>query len=139
MEGSSHNGRANSKGGEPNDGKPAKGGKSPPPWRLPFDTVERPVTKASQSWLETKTFMDGLAIGWRLQRRARVEVRRGLGFWFAAWNLPTRGDVDRLSNQLANVERELRAVRAEVGRPEPEGLNLADAPARRRPASRGRL
>lgn len=134
MAGSSRNGRSSSKDGAPSskDGAPAI------PWRAPVDAVERPVTRASQGWVQSKTFMDGLGVAWRLQRRARVEVRRGLGFWLGAWSLPSRGDIDRISNQLANVERELRAVRAEVERSAPESLDLGSAPARRRPASRDR-
>jgi hypothetical protein len=121
-------------------------------WRAPFDAVERPVSNASESWVQSNTFMDGLAIAWRLQRRMGVELRRGVGTWLGAWNLPSRGDVDRLSNQLANLERQLRDVRSELersesrrsesnrsesDRSEPESLPLPKA-VRRRPASRDR-
>ncbi|MFZ0042653.1 MAG: hypothetical protein WAK93_15180 [Solirubrobacteraceae bacterium] len=137
---SSRNGSSNSKDGGSNSkdgGSNSKQGAPVSPWRAPFDVVEKPVTRASQSWLQSKTFMDGLSVGWRLQRRARIEVRRGLGYWLGAWSLPSRGDIDRLSNQLANVERELRTVRAQVERSGSESLPLASAPARRRPTSRG--
>jgi hypothetical protein len=121
----------------------SKNGKAPPPWRAPFDAVERPVTSASQSWLQSNLFMDGLAIAWRVQRRVNVDLRRGLGICFEVLNMPTRGDVDRLSNQLANVERQLRELRSgleasEQEQPEPQGLPIGTGAVRRRPASRDR-
>lgn len=81
---------------------------------MPFDVVEKPVSNTSESWVQSKTFMDGVAVAWRLQRRMGVELHRAVSLWLGAWNLPSRGDVDRISNQLANVERQLRAVRSEL-------------------------
>jgi hypothetical protein len=92
----------------------AKASSSPPVWRMPFDAVEKPVSSSSESWVQSKTFMDGVAIAWRLQRRLGVELHRGLSLCFGAWNIPSRGDVDRISNQVANVERQLRALRSEL-------------------------
>jgi hypothetical protein len=136
MPGSSDNG---SNGGGSSKSKDVDLAKA---WRAPFDAVERPVSNASESWVQSKTFMDGLTIAWRLQRRVGVELRRGVGTWLGAWNLPSRGDVDRLSNQLANVERQVRELRSELGRSEsersePESLS-SPSTARRRPASRDR-
>ena len=91
-----------------------KGGSSSPVWRMPFDAVEKPLSSSSESWVQSKTFMDGVAIAWRLQRRLGVELHRGLSLCFGAWNIPSRGDVDRISNQVANVERQLRALRSEL-------------------------
>jgi hypothetical protein len=100
---------------------------------MPFDVVEKPVSSSSESWVQSKTFMDGVAIAWRLQRRVGVELHRGLSLWFGAWNLPSRGDVDRISNQLANLERQLRAVRSELEQSQrpPQGADESDT---RRPA-----
>jgi hypothetical protein len=99
-----------------NGAQPSKsrGGTSPPVWRMPFDAVEKPVSSSSESWVQSKTFMDGVAIAWRLQRRMGVELHRALSLCFGAWNIPSRGDVDRISNQVANVERQLRALRSEL-------------------------
>src|ERR1700733_14525952 len=49
-----------------------KDGSSPPVWRMPFDAVEKPVSSSSESLVQSKTFMDGVAIAWRLQRRVGV-------------------------------------------------------------------
>lgn len=83
--------------------------------------------------------MDGFAIAFRLQRRAGRELRRGLGAGLRAFNMPSRADVDRLSNQLAGLERQVRELRAELepragsGSPTPPGLT---ASTRRRPTIR---
>ena len=92
----------------------SNGGSSPPAWRMPFDAVEKPVSSSSESWVQSKPFMDGVAIAWRLQRRVGVELHRALSLCFGAWNIPSRGDIDRISNQVANVERQLRALRSEL-------------------------
>ena len=49
-----------------------------------------------------------------------VELHRALSLCFGAWNIPSRGDVDRISNQVANVERQLRALRSELEQSERE-------------------
>src|ERR1700733_15541084 len=89
-------------------------GSSTPLWRSAFDALERPIAGASESWLSSNTFMDGFAIAFRLQRRAGRELRRGLGVWLEAVNMPSRADVDRLANQLAGVERQVRELRTEL-------------------------
>jgi hypothetical protein len=115
----------------------AKDAKSAPTWRDGFDVFERPIARASESWIRSDIFMDGVAITWRLQRRLNAELRRGLDTWFGAWQVPTRSDVDRLSDQIASVERQLRDLRTELEQAEPPSFRLGTIP-RRRPVSRGR-
>lgn len=121
----------------PQDGsRPAtKDGKSTPVWRATFDAFERPIADASESWLQSETFMDGLALVLKLQRRANRELRRGLRIWFGAWNLSTGSDVERLENQIANLERQVRQLRLELERSSDPGPLLAST-ARRRSANR---
>ena len=85
-----------------------KEGKSAPSLRDAFDAFERPIARGSESWIGSDVFMDGFAITWRLGRRLNAEARRGLDMWFGAWHLPTRSDVDRLSGQIAALERQVR-------------------------------
>lgn len=116
-----------------------KDGKSTPLWRAPFDALERPVAAASESWLQSETFMDGLALMVKLQRRANRELRRGLRIWFGAWNLSTGSDVERLENQIADLERQVRLLRLELeASPDsaPDRGPLLASTARRRSASR---
>ncbi len=91
-------------------------GSSTPPWRVLFDAIERPVTRASEAWVNSSMFMDGLATTWKLQRRFNAELRRALETWFEAWQVPTRSDIDRLSNQIASLERQVRDLRGELDR-----------------------
>lgn len=80
--------------------------------------------------------MDAFAITWRLGRRVNAEARRGLDMWFGAWHVPTRSDVDRLSGQIAALERQVRDLRSELEYSEPRSLRLGAIP-RRRPVRRG--
>jgi hypothetical protein len=113
-----------------------KEGKSAPSLRDAFDAFERPIARGSESWIGSDVFMDGFAITWRLGRRLNAEARRGLDMWFGAWHLPTRSDVDRLSGQIAALERQVRDLRTELEQSDPPSLRLGKIP-RRRPVSRG--
>lgn len=113
------------------------GGSSTPLWRAAFDALERPVARASESWMQSDTFMDAFALTWRVQRRVQTEVWRGLDLWIGAWRVPTRRDVDRISNEIASLERQVRALRAELEAGSSPPLQLRGTP-RRRPSTRGR-
>ena len=118
---------------------------STPAWRAAFDAIERPVTSASERWVQSDTFMDGFALAWRVQRRVDREVKRGLDIWLGAWRLSTRADVDRLSREIAQLERQVRELRRELERsasPEPHEPAArpsgSEAGARRRAATTAR-
>jgi hypothetical protein len=49
---------------------------STPLWRLAFDAVERPLAAASESWVQSDTFMDVLAVSFKAQRKLIGESRR---------------------------------------------------------------
>jgi hypothetical protein len=118
---------ANGDGG----GKPAASRPSPPLWRMAFDTVERPIGAASETWVQSDVFMDTLALTWKVQRRFAREVHRGLGLWLGMWDLPRRSDVTSLVTQVANLERQVRQLSRELERRERD-----DPPGpRQRPAS----
>jgi hypothetical protein len=85
--------------------------------RLPrkaFDAVERPVANAAESLLETDSFMDALALTWKLQRSALRRVESATAAGMRLVGVPTRGDVVELVNQVGGLQRELRALRREV-------------------------
>lgn len=81
-----------------------------PVWREAFDAFERPIARASESWLQTDTFMDALAVTWRVQRRVRREVERGMAAWLHVWGIPSRSDVFDVANQVARLERQVREL-----------------------------
>ena len=120
---------ASSNGG--GGGKPASSRPSPPLWRMAFDTVERPIGAASETWVQSDVFMDTLALTWKVQRRFAREVHRGLGLWLGMWDLPRRSDVTSLVTQVANLERQVRQMSRELERRE---RNDPPGP-RQRPAS----
>jgi hypothetical protein len=91
-----------------------------PLWRRPFDAVERPLAAASESWVQSDTFMDLAAVGYRVQRRLRREILRYGEDWLHAWGLLSRGDAARVMTQVANLERQVRDLRRELRRREPE-------------------
>jgi hypothetical protein len=73
--------------------------------RKAFDAVERPVASASERLLETDTYMDALAVAWKLRRRATRRVQAGTAAWLHLWGIPTRGDIAALAEQIARLER----------------------------------
>jgi hypothetical protein len=83
-------------------------------WRLAFDAVERPLAAASESWVQSDTFMDLTAVGFKVQRRMTDEARRAFETWLSLWGLPTRSDVTALVNQVAALERQLRLMREQA-------------------------
>jgi hypothetical protein len=85
--------------------------------RLPrkaFDAVERPVSGAAESLLETDAFRDALAVTWKLQRRAVRRVERGTAAGMRVLGVPSRADVTDLVNQIGGLQREVRELRREV-------------------------
>jgi polyhydroxyalkanoate synthesis regulator phasin len=88
-------------------------------WRRAFDAFERPLTAASESWVQSKTFMDLAAITIRMQRRLAADGQRMTEQWLHAWGLPARGDIFALMNQVASLERQVRDLERELGRRPP--------------------
>ena len=90
-------------------------------WRQAFDTIERPLAAASESWVQGKTFMDLAAVTIRVQRRLTADGQRMTEQWLHAWGMPARGDLFRLMNQVASLERQVRDLERELrlrnGRP----------------------
>jgi hypothetical protein len=84
-----------------------------PLWRRAFDAVERPLAAASETWVQSDTFMDLTAVALRTQRRMTADLHRCGERWLHAWGLVSRGDVIRVSNQVASLERQLRDLRQE--------------------------
>ena len=82
-----------------------------PLWRKAFDAVERPVTAGSEAWVQSDTFMDLTAIAVRVQRRVLGEVQQATERWLHLWGWVSRGDVLRLTNQVAELERQMRELR----------------------------
>ncbi len=84
--------------------------------RQAFDAFERPLASASEAWVQSDGFMDALALTWKVQRRVARRVESGAATWLRLWGVPARGDVTRLVNQVAGLERQVRDLRREIER-----------------------
>jgi len=92
----------------------------PPPWRSFFDSFDESVGRRLESAVERQSFADALVIGTRLYRRGRALSDRAMGAALHLWNMPTRGDVSRVADDVARVEQQLRdLVRLERQRARP--------------------
>src|SRR3954462_112182 len=114
-----------------NGGRAAPSRRQPPLWRLAFDTIERPIGAASETWGQSDVFMGALAGTWKGQRRVAGEMSRGLGLWFGLWGMPRRSDVNALVTQVASLERQVRQMARELER---RGADDPPGP-RQRPAA----
>ncbi|MBI5105136.1 MAG: hypothetical protein HZB46_09175 [Solirubrobacterales bacterium] len=97
-----------------------------PLWRRGFDALERPVGDVIAGAVQSQPFADGVALGLHLERLVRREVERGTRRWLHAVNLPTATDVRRLSQQVAELQRQVRALSHEL-----DALETAPPPRRR--------
>jgi hypothetical protein len=107
----------------------------PPLWRKAFDAIERPLAAGSEAWIQSETFMDLATHSVRLQRRMLHEVQHATERWLHLFGYVSRGDVLRLSNQVASLERQIRDLRREAEQREHPLLNGHRA-RRRQPSSR---
>jgi hypothetical protein len=94
-----------------------------PLWRKAFDAIERPLAAGSEAWVQSETFMDLATHSVRIQRRILHETHQATERWLHLWGWVSRGDVVRLSNQVASLERELRELRREAEQRERPLLN----------------
>jgi hypothetical protein len=100
-----------------------------PLWRQAFDAVERRVAGPAERTVRTDTFNDVVTVAMRSRRVVQRAVERRTRRLLHLANLPTATDVKRLSEQTAQLHRELRALQRQ--------LDAADDPARRRSTTRG--
>ncbi len=94
-----------------------------PLWRKAFDAIERPLAAGSEAWIQSETFMDLATHSIRIQRKVLSEVQHATERWLHLWGYVSRGDVVRLSNQVASLERQVRELRREADQRERPLLN----------------
>ena len=94
-----------------------------PLWRKAYDALERPLAAGSEAWIQSDTFMDLATHSIRIQRRMLREVHGATERWLHLWGWVSRGDVVRLSNQVASLERQVRDLRREAEQRERPLLN----------------
>jgi hypothetical protein len=94
-----------------------------PLWRKAYDAIERPLAAGSEAWIQSETFMDLAAVAFRVQRRMLRDVQQNTERWLHMWGWVSRGDVLRLSAQVASLERQVRELRREAEHRERPLLN----------------
>ena len=85
-----------------------------PLWRKAFDAIERPLAAGSEAWIQSEAFMDLATHSIRIQRKMLHEMQHATERWLHLWGGVSRGDVVRLSNQVASLERQVRDMRREA-------------------------
>jgi hypothetical protein len=100
-----------------------------PLWRQGFDAIERRLAGPVEGAVQTDLFADVVALGVRAQRRVQREVERRTRGVLHMVNVPTATDVRRVSEQLADLQRQLRELERVEPRPPAR-------PANRRPRAR---
>ena len=81
-----------------------------PAWRKAFDAVERRVAGPVESGVRTDAFNDVMAVVYRTRREVQRTVERQTRRALHMANLPTATDVKQLSEQVAALHREVRAL-----------------------------
>lgn len=69
--------------------------------------------------MQSKAFMDFAAVAVKMQRRLAADGQRMTEQWLHAWGMPARGDLFRLMNQVASLERQVRDLERELSRRPP--------------------
>jgi hypothetical protein len=106
-----------------------------PLWRKAYDAIERPLAAGSEAWIQSETFMDLASHSIRIQRRLLHEMHGATERWLHLFGYVSRGDVLRLSNQVASLERQVRDLRREAENRDHPLLNGRRT--RRQPSTRG--
>lgn len=89
---------------------------APPAWRRLYDTVEKPIGDAMSAGARSGAFGDVMALSVRIPRRIQREIERRTRRVLHMANLPTATDVRRLTNQVTDLQREMRVLTRTVER-----------------------
>ena len=82
----------------------------PPLWRQAFDAVEGRIAPPAERAVQTDLFADAVALAFRGRRRIQREIERQSRRALHLVNIPTATDVKRVSEQLAALQRQTRAL-----------------------------
>ena len=83
---------------------------NPPGWRKAFDAVERRVARPIESGVRTDAFNDVMTVVFRTRRGLQRAIERQMRHALHLANLPAATDVKRLSEQVAALHHEVRAL-----------------------------
>jgi uncharacterized membrane protein YccC len=81
-----------------------------PLWRQLFDAVDHRLAGPLESGARSDAFGDLFALTWRLSHRIERDLERRSRRVLHLLNLPTASDVQRLAEQVAALQREVREL-----------------------------
>ena len=87
---------------------------SQPAWRRLFDAIEGRAAPPIEKGVRTDVFNDTLAVIVRVRRGVQRTVERQTRRGLHMANLPAASDVRRLSEQVAALHRDVRALKRTV-------------------------
>ena len=111
-----------------------------PLWRQAFDAVERRVAGPAERTVRTDAFNDVVTVAIRSRRALQRAVERRTRRLLHLANLPAATDVKRLSEQTAQLHRELRALQRQLDAVDESARGRStttDAPVRGRSTTKG--
>jgi hypothetical protein len=81
-----------------------------PWWKQAYDASEKRVAPGLASLLAKPEVMEALTLSMAVQRRARDDLAEFVRRQLHVWNLPAGTDVQKVSQQIAHLERQIRIL-----------------------------
>jgi hypothetical protein len=81
-----------------------------PLWRQAFDAFEQAVAPRLEEFVRTDQFADMASGFTRAQAEAQRRTEQAFSQMWHFWNIPAGTDVQRLSDQVASLERRVREL-----------------------------
>jgi hypothetical protein len=83
-------------------------------WRQFFDAWEKEFGPRLEDYVQTDDFAQRMTAFQQMNRRGAEMNEEASRQFFRAWNLPTASDFEKLSQQVADIDRRLRALSQRV-------------------------
>jgi hypothetical protein len=99
-----------------------------PGWKRAFDEMESRVGPQLEQYVRTEQFADMAASFTRAQAEVQKRIADTMRQAWHFWNLPAASDVQRLSEQVASLERRVRELTKQLE--EQEGSRNDEQPVR---------
>ena len=81
-----------------------------PRWKQAYDASEKRIAPGLASFLAKPEVMEALTLSMAVQRRARDDLAEFVRRQLHLWNLPAGTDVQKVSQQIAHLERQIRLL-----------------------------
>jgi hypothetical protein len=86
-----------------------------PRWRQAFDTAERAIGRPLEQVVASPRYLDVALLGRRIKGAAGAVVSAPMTTVLHLLNMPARGDIRKLSRQVATLTNEVRHLASEIG------------------------